>query len=492
MLYSYSHSTFMKRCRLGLIVSALVAVTYARKLENGLDIRVTNEVECEEKTKIGDIVEMHYTGKLDDGKVFDSSVTRDEPFEFELGAGMVIAGWDQGLKDMCIGEKRTLIIPPKLGYGSRNMGSIPPNSRLTFDTELLSINGKSEARPPLSHTTTTTLDNGDPEPMTQKDKAIQAHSNHTTTEPDTDMIDASQEEELQEKEPGAENGECRLLGPFALMIQAGLGVLALLSLVWKRQRERPRRPVKVWLFDVSKQVFGSVLLHLLNLVMSEIPASKGYDIQAQAKNIKDETGRRPNPCSFYLINIAVDTTIGVPILFLLLKILQKGASLTALARPAESIKSGVYGHPPQATWWLKQSIIYFLALLLMKLCVFFIFAVLPWIALVGDWALRWTEDSENLQIAFTMFVFPLIMNAIQYYIIDSFIKDRSIDEHDGDTDDDDDDEVDEREPLHRGDVDDESQGGSRRVSTEQKRRTATGSSTPTDRSGSISKSTKAK
>jgi len=60
----------------------------------------------------------------------------------------------------------------------------------------------------------------------------------------------------------------------------------------------------------------------------------------------------------------------------------------------------------------------------MKACVFFIFQLLPWIAWVGDWALRWTEGSEALQIAFVMFVFPVIMNALQYYIVDSFIKDR--------------------------------------------------------------------
>lgn len=65
----------------------------------------------------------------------------------------------------------------------------------------------------------------------------------------------------------------------------------------------------------------------------------------------------------------------------------------------------------------------------MKLFVFFLFQILPWIALVGDWALRWTEGSEALQITFVMFVFPVIMNALQYYIIDSFIKDNSAGEH---------------------------------------------------------------
>lgn len=103
---------------------------------------------------------------------------------------------------------------------------------------------------------------------------------------------------------------------------------------------------------------------------------------------------------------------------------------------------------------MKQSLVYFVALLLMKLCVFFIFSLLPWIALVGDWALRWTEDREDLQIAFTMFVFPLIMNALQYYIIDSFIKDRTGEEHESGGTNGEHDE-DESRPL-RGDDDDES------------------------------------
>lgn len=108
---------------------------------------------------------------------------------------------------------------------------------------------------------------------------------------------------------------------------------------------------------------------------------------------------------------------------LLLKVLHRAFLLTPMANPPESIRSGNYGHPPRATWWLKQSVIYFLGLLGMKLCVFFIFQLLPWIAWVGDWALRWTEGSEALQILFVMFIFPLIMNAMQYWIIDGFIKD---------------------------------------------------------------------
>jgi len=98
---------------------------------------------------------------------------------------------------------------------------------------------------------------------------------------------------------------------------------------------------------------------------------------------------------------------------------------TSLANPPASISSGNYGHPPNFHWWAKQFLIYCIGLILMKLCVFLLFQLFPWLGWVGDWALRWTEGDERLQIAFVMFIFPLIMNAAQYWIIDSFIKDRT-------------------------------------------------------------------
>ncbi len=89
----------------------------------------------------GKTVEVHYTGMLIDGKVFDSSRGRGEPIEFLLGAGQVIKGWDEGIALMSVGDKFRLIIPPDLGYGSRGAGEvIPPNSTLVFDVELMSVN----------------------------------------------------------------------------------------------------------------------------------------------------------------------------------------------------------------------------------------------------------------------------------------------------------------------------------------------------------------
>jgi FKBP-type peptidyl-prolyl cis-trans isomerase len=89
----------------------------------------------------GDQVEVHYTGWLENGTKFDSSVDRGQPFVFPLGAGRVIRGWDEGVATMKVGGKRRLVIPPQLGYGDRGAGRvIPPGATLIFEVELLRIN----------------------------------------------------------------------------------------------------------------------------------------------------------------------------------------------------------------------------------------------------------------------------------------------------------------------------------------------------------------
>lgn len=87
----------------------------------------------------GKKITVNYTGTLDDGTKFDSSIDRNQPFDFTLGAGQVIKGWDQGVLGMKVGGKRTLVIPASLGYGATATGSIPANSTLHFDIELLNV-----------------------------------------------------------------------------------------------------------------------------------------------------------------------------------------------------------------------------------------------------------------------------------------------------------------------------------------------------------------
>jgi FKBP-type peptidyl-prolyl cis-trans isomerase len=106
--------------------------------DTGLEIE---DIECGdgETAEEGDLVTVHYTGTLEDGTKFDSSLDRDEPYPFNLGAGMVIPGWDEGVAGMQVGGTRKLTIPPDLAYGEAGAGPIPPNSTLIFEIELLEV-----------------------------------------------------------------------------------------------------------------------------------------------------------------------------------------------------------------------------------------------------------------------------------------------------------------------------------------------------------------
>lgn len=105
-----------------------------------IEVLVEPPTDCERKTTGDELVSVHYDGMLEDGRKFDSSRDREQPFQFQLGVGQVIKGWDKGLLEMCVGEKRRLTIPPELAYGDRGAGElIPPDATLVFETELLGI-----------------------------------------------------------------------------------------------------------------------------------------------------------------------------------------------------------------------------------------------------------------------------------------------------------------------------------------------------------------
>lgn len=256
-------------------------------------------------------------------------------------------------------------------------------------------------------------------------------------------------------------GRCELLGPFgtspylaprksnpsnaptALFVQGALGALALLVLLWKRSREHPQRPMLIWyppflpapdmstanaprFMDASKQVIGGVLVHIANLLLSMLSSgtfstdpspTTGLDLAIPTprrlflRQFSDGDDVPPpppdyhsNPCSFYLLNLGIDTTAGVVILIYALRLLNRLLELCPISYLRTGIDSGYYGDPPRWTFWMKQAAIYFTGLMIMKSIVWLIFALFPWLGMVGDYLLRWTEDNRKLQVFFVMFV----------------------------------------------------------------------------------------
>lgn len=108
------------------------------EMENGLVVQDT-AIGTGPEVKNGDTIVIHYNGTLEDGTKFDSSYNRGQPFETQIGVGRVIQGWDLGVVGMKAGGKRTLTIPPELGYGDQAAGTIPPNSTLIFEVELIAV-----------------------------------------------------------------------------------------------------------------------------------------------------------------------------------------------------------------------------------------------------------------------------------------------------------------------------------------------------------------
>jgi peptidylprolyl isomerase len=152
----------MRKLISGLLVLTVCSITVAQNKKNkeakkenkanqqvmttpsGLKYVITQKGNGK-KPQAGDKVVVHYTGKLTNDTVFDSSVKRGQPFSFTLGVGQVIKGWDEGIALLQVGDKATFTIPAELGYGAQDMGNIPPNSTLIFDVELLDVKEKPAA-----------------------------------------------------------------------------------------------------------------------------------------------------------------------------------------------------------------------------------------------------------------------------------------------------------------------------------------------------------
>ncbi|GAA6003575.1 hypothetical protein JCM10207_000395 [Rhodosporidiobolus poonsookiae] len=223
--------------------------------------------------------------------------------------------------------------------------------------------------------------------------------------------------------------QCRLLGPFALIIQAVMGAVVLGSLVVKRMREKPRRKWKIWLGDVGKQVVGQAFVHASNVAISDLIA----------------THRSDNPCSLYALNILIDTTLGVLLLYYFLRL-----STHMMHRFQPLYQTGFYGQPFSLALWGEQAAVYVACLAAMKVVVLAFFWILPGMEDAMTWALSWLT-SDEAQVFVVMLVLPLIMNLFQFLMVDSILKlkDPSTPGLHGDTD---------EEALRRGFLDPEEEG----------------------------------
>ncbi|KAI0751126.1 vacuolar membrane protein-domain-containing protein [Daedaleopsis nitida] len=209
--------------------------------------------------------------------------------------------------------------------------------------------------------------------------------------------------ELLDELPNVDRRSCRLLGPTALIVQGLMGVLVILSLVYKRHRETPKRPWRIWLFDVSKQIIGQMFVHGVNVLISDVVAHLST----------------ANACVLYFLNILLDTTIGVGLIYL---ILQVATYVLTEKLHLKGFESGVYGTPPSINYWSRQAAVYVFALTTMKLLVVALFAALPAIFDLGEWLLAFLGTSDAAQVIFTMGLFPILMNILQFWLIDSIVK----------------------------------------------------------------------
>ncbi|CAI5756362.1 unnamed protein product [Candida verbasci] len=217
-------------------------------------------------------------------------------------------------------------------------------------------------------------------------------------------------------------GKCELIGSFSLFTQLLLGLLCLSSLVIKRiYFEYPiRRNFKIWCFDVSKQLIGAFGVHIFNITLSTLKTSDDL-----SNLILEEPDIDDDACDWYFLNIVLDCTIGVYILYLVFKFMNH---ICKDYFHITNIESGKYGNnlnSPSFKAFFKQLIIYFISLMITKVILYIgveIFEYqLLWIC--KNILLYWLNDySDEFEIFIVMFIIPIIMNCLQLILIDNFIR----------------------------------------------------------------------
>lgn len=220
---------------------------------------------------------------------------------------------------------------------------------------------------------------------------------------------------------------CRLLGPVSLTIQTLMGILVLLVLLLKRNVESPRRKLFVWIYDITKQIGGSMAIHMINIMIS-VWKRKSSDGFIRFLLMQDNDDSDNDQCDWYFVNLLMDTTVGIPLLWIILKWLEKMAHYLKISNVNSGNYYNEFSHHPMFSAFLKQFIVFLLGLIIMKISIFIILNnwenVAYWFA---NLILGWSDYWPNLQIFLIMFVAPLILNILQYYCIDNIIKLHNID-----------------------------------------------------------------
>lgn len=223
-----------------------------------------------------------------------------------------------------------------------------------------------------------------------------------------------------------DDGNCELIGTFSLLTQAGLGLLCLSCLVVKRYYEFPlRRSWPVWVMDVLKQLIGAMGVHVFNVLLSILKTQPSNGDVSQLVDDSNEPAASSDPCDWYFLNIVLDCTIGVYVLFLVFNLTNK---ICKRHFHMTEIDSGNYGDDPQrpsVKAYLKQLGIYFTCLMITKFILYGLVECfetqLLWIC--SNLILIWLRPyPEEVEIFIVLFVVPIFMNCLQLVLIDNFIQ----------------------------------------------------------------------
>ncbi|KAJ2617286.1 hypothetical protein H4S08_000387 [Coemansia sp. RSA 1365] len=205
---------------------------------------------------------------------------------------------------------------------------------------------------------------------------------------------------------------CKLVGPFSIFVQVLVGTLGFSTLIIKRQFERPRRTWLVWSFDVGKQMISGSIMHMCNLLVSTLSGG--------SSSTAGEDDQSSNPCSWYVLNLTLDCTLGVLFLAGYIRLFEYLAARFKIG----GLESGNYGDPPSWRIWLKQAFLFCASMLCMKLTVVMLVALLPFLLAIGDLILKpvLMTHSPHFEIIFVMAIWPLVLNIFESWVIDQFIK----------------------------------------------------------------------